>query len=282
MKAAEAARRGETELALESLESFAAKGDFYAVASLAELYAFLGQWDKVISNAGQIIANPTAVAPGNIFYDMVRLLGRAGHRSGEWNRVIEVAETALKANDKSSSKQAAKSWDKIFRNLIDYAGRKGTPPHELVALLKLPYPDAMANMTEKERIAWYQDAIKVADSYYPHFKKDPDGKIEHCFSLAKGVLEDEALRLYEAHGTKFRMAWQAAEYVAPIYVRRGNSDIAWTVIGANLQKWWPVGSSQVAPVILLTDEYLNSLMTPERCQLVLSTSRGPEAIKEKK
>jgi len=281
MKAAEVARRGEIVLALESLESFAAKGDFYAVASLAELYAFFGQWDKVMPNAGRIIANPIAVGPGNVFYDMVKLLGRAGHRSGEWNRVIEAAEAALKANAKCSNKAAAKSWDKIFRNLIDYADREGKPPHELVALFKLPYPDSMENMSEKELKAWYQNAIKIADAN-PHLKKDPDGKIEYCFNLAKGYLEDEAMRLYETHGKKFRMAWQAAEYVAPIYVRRGNPDLAWAVIQANFQKWWPVGYSQVAPVVLLTDEYLNTLMTPERCQLILSTPRGPEALKEKR
>ena len=51
-KAQEAARRGQTALPIESLEAFAAKGDDTAAASLAELFAFLGQWDKVIVNAG--------------------------------------------------------------------------------------------------------------------------------------------------------------------------------------------------------------------------------------
>jgi hypothetical protein len=51
-KAQAAARSGKTELALESLEAFAAKGDDSAAASLAELYAFLGRWDKVTENAG--------------------------------------------------------------------------------------------------------------------------------------------------------------------------------------------------------------------------------------
>src|ERR1051326_1528706 len=106
--------------------------------------------------------------------------------------------------------------------------------------------------------------------------------MDHFFSLAKGVLEDEALRLYETHGQTFGMAWQAAEYVAPIYVRRGNLDLAWTVIEANLKHWWPVDHPQVAPLVLPTNEHLEKLMTPERCQLVLSTPRGPEAVQTAK
>lgn len=110
-------------------------------------------------------------------------------------------------------------------------------------------------------------------------KKNPQAKVEYFFSLAKGGLEDEALRLYEAHGEHFVMAWQAAEYVAPVYVRRGNPEAAWAAIEANLKNWWPVDQAQVAPVVLLINEYLETLMTPERCQLVLSTPRGPEGAK---
>jgi hypothetical protein len=137
-KAQAAARSGQTELALESLEVFAANGDDSAAASLAELYAFLGRWDKVIANAGRLIANPEAVYAGNVFNDMIQLLGRAGHRSGEWSRVVEVVETASKsnarrfadqrrdANDKTSKeilKNSAERNEKVFRNLIDYARR---------------------------------------------------------------------------------------------------------------------------------------------------------------
>ncbi len=137
----------------------------------------------------------------------------------------------------------------------------------------------MDHMSEQERKAWYDNAVKNTDSLRPDLKKDSQAKIEHFFSLAQGVLEDEALKLYEAHGKTFGMAWQAAEYVAPIYVRRGNPDTAWAAIESNLTHWWPVDHAQVAPLVLLTNEYLEVLMTPERCQLVLSTPRGPEGAK---
>jgi hypothetical protein len=90
-KAAEAARNGQTQVALEALESLATKGDDSATAPLAEFYAFLGQWDKVITNAGRLIANPEAVYRiPEVFTDMVKLIGLAGHHLGAWQRVIEV------------------------------------------------------------------------------------------------------------------------------------------------------------------------------------------------
>jgi hypothetical protein len=137
----------------------------------------------------------------------------------------------------------------------------------------------MDDWSEAQRRAWFADAVKNVDSVRPDLKRNPQANTEYLFSLAKGVLDDEALKLYEAHGKSFSMAWQAAEYVAPIYSRRGNPDAAWAVIEANLKHWWPVDQAQVAPLVLLTNEHLETLMTPERCQLVLSTPRGPEGAK---
>jgi hypothetical protein len=280
-KAQAAARSGQTELALESLAAFAVKDDDSAAASLAELYAFLGQWDKVIANAGRLITNPGAVHAGNVFNDMINLLGRAGHRSGEWQRVIEVVEVASKANATQDFGKQMESYrdrnEKVFRNLIQYAKRQSKPPHELLAIFGVRDPSA--HMSQQKREAWYQNTVKNVDTIRPDLKKNPQAKPEYFFALAKGTLEDEALRLYEAHGKTFLMAWQSAEYVAPIYVRRGNPDAAWAAIESNLKNWWPVDHAQVTPLVLLTDENLDTLMTPERCQLVLSTPRGPEGAK---
>jgi hypothetical protein len=280
-KAREAARSGQTGLALESLEAFAAKGEDGAAASLAELYAFLDQWDKVVANAGRLIANPGAVYAGNVFDDMIRLLGRAGHRLGQWPRVIEVVEVASKANaSRDFGKQ--KDWyrdrnEKIFRNLIQYAKRQGEPPHELLAIFGVP--SSSANMSQQEREAWYQNIVQNVDVIRPDLKANLDARSEYFFTLTQGTLEDEALRLYEVHGKNFLMAWQSAVYVAPIYVRRGNPAAAWAAIESNLTEWWPVDQAQVAPVMLLTDENLETLMTRERRELVLSTPRGPQAVK---
>jgi hypothetical protein len=291
-KAAEAARGGQTEVALEALEAFALKGDDSATAPLAEVHAFLGQWGKVISNAGRLIANPAAVHVGNVFNDMVQLLGRAGHCSGEWSRVIEVAETALKSNasrnSEKKSEQVHNRYEKIFLNLIEYAKREGRPPHELIAIFPVPdYLKRLLNpeiLTQKEREARYQEAIETINTnppLKPHLKT-AHAKAEHLFSLIKDVWEEKALEIYDEYGAQFLMGWDAALYVSRAHARRGNLDAAWTAIESRLGKWWPVAIVQVAPIILLTDEHLNAFMTPERCRLVLSVPRGPEALKKDK
>jgi hypothetical protein len=287
-KAAEAARRGQTQIAIESLESFVAKDDDSAAASLAELYAFLGQWDKVILNAGRAITNPAVFQIDNVFTDMMNLLGRAGHRSKQWKGVIEAAEAAVKSNEcRNAGKDLEHSrnrYDKIFLNLIEYAKRQGKPPHELIAIFATPdhlkYLKEPKNLSHEQRVASFQNAIKIANAI--PYLKTPHARAEHVFSLIKDEWEDAALKLYEAHGAKFLMAWDAAVYVARACVRRGNPEAAWEAILSNLAKWWPVAVVQVAPIILLTDEHLSTLMTPERGHLVLSTRRGPEALQKKK
>jgi hypothetical protein len=291
-KAVEAARGGQTEVALVALEAFAGKGNDSATAPLAEIYAFFGQWDKVIANAGRLIANPESVYVADVFTDMVKVLGLAGHRSGDWEHAIEVVATALQANANrypgKESETARNYYDKIFLNLVEYAKRQGKPPHELIGIFPVPdhlkYLIKTTNLTQEQREKKYQDAVKTANTspfLKPHLKT-AHAKAEHVFSLIKDVWEDKALELYEEHGANFLMAWEAALYVARVHARRGNPDAAWTVIEANLSKWWPVAIVQVAPIILLTDEHLNVLMTPDRCQLVLSTPRGPEALKNDK
>lgn len=281
-KAQSFARCGQTDLAIDSLESFASKNDDSAAASLAELYAFQGRWGQVISNAGRLIANPRAVYAGNVFDDMIRLIAHAGSCSNEWQAIIEVANDASAKNAGRDS-DYQQEWhrtrhENAFQNLRQFAGRQGALPYELLTHA----PSALDRMNLQERRAWYTNAVENVDTIRPDLKRNPQAKIEHFFSLAKGILDDEALKLYEEHGHNFSMAWQAAEHVARLYVQRGNPDAAWTAVSSNLSKWWPVDNAQVTPLILLVDEHLSTLMTEERCQFVLSTPRGPEAVKPNK
>ncbi|MDB6053217.1 MAG: hypothetical protein JWN25_740 [Verrucomicrobiales bacterium] len=278
-KAQAAARMGQTELALEALETLASEGSDIAAASLAELYAFLGKWELVIANAGRLIANPEAVYAGNVFNDMIQLLGRAGHHSGKWSSVIDVAKFAL---DKASHCQPLKPdfhrTEKVLLNLCEYAKRNGNPPNELLAIFGVQCP--FAKMSRKEREDWYKSGVENVDTNRPDLKNNSLAKQEYFFSLAKNDLEEECIRIYEEYGKNFLMAWQAAEHVAPIYLRRGNHQAAWLAIESNISKWWPMDRAQVAPVILINDEFMHSMMTPERCLLVLSTPRGPEGVEK--
>ncbi|HVM59318.1 MAG TPA: SMI1/KNR4 family protein [Verrucomicrobiae bacterium] len=282
-KAQAVARKGETDLAVNALEKFAAQGEDAATASLAELYAFLGQWQKVIPNVGRLISNPGAVYAGNVLDDMIQLLGQAGHRTGDWLGVTRVVETAIEANNGRSYDQHHK-WaqdrnDRLFRNLIGYADRGGRPPHELIAIFGRR--SRIADMTKEELVSRYRQGVDAVDSLRPDLSGKPSAKAEHFFSLAKNYnLEDEALGLYQNHGATFGLAWDAAEYVAKIHAKRGNLDAAWSTIEPNIRWWWPADHAQVAPVVLLVDEHLCRVMTPERLRLVLSTPRGPEGVKK--
>ena len=65
--------------------------------------------------------------------------------------------------------------------------------------------------------------------------------------------------------------------VARALIRRGEPERSWEIVEERLSAWWPVDNAQVAPVVLLVDQWMSPLMTAERCEQVLSTPRGPEA-----
>ena len=164
-----AARDGRTQYALKSLEPLASAGNASAAASLAELYAFLGKWEKVIVNAGRLIAHPESVQVGNVFEDMIRLLGQAGHRSGEWSQIIKVLKAARKANARRSAalirnqkdklkqdmlRQEQQRKEKIFGHLLEYARQEGKAQHELAAVFGVN--GSTNGISLEERKAWCQ------------------------------------------------------------------------------------------------------------------------------
>ncbi len=85
---------GNVETALPVLARHAEAGDDGAAASAAELSAYLWRWDEVIGQAARLIANPYAVYAGNVFHELVLLLGRAGHQTGDWRAIARVADAA--------------------------------------------------------------------------------------------------------------------------------------------------------------------------------------------
>ncbi|HTB84097.1 MAG TPA: SMI1/KNR4 family protein [Candidatus Sulfotelmatobacter sp.] len=300
-KATEAARSGQAELALEALESFAAKGDTAAALPLAEFYAYLDKWDKVISFSGKSLAD-NVFSTSNDFQEMVKLLACAGHRLREWRKIAEVAEVALKANSTRQfdkyHEHVREFYDEVFHNLISYANRQGAAPHDLFArnLEKMSEAQRLAiiaaraflaepktEFSQKQREEKYQQAVQMADTnplLKPHMKTI-HVKMEYVFGQIKSVWPEKALELYETYGENFAMNWEGAIYVAKIYAQRGDPEGAWSAIKKKLGKWWPApGLGIIAPITLLMDEHLKALMTPQRCQIVLSTPRGPEALKK--
>ncbi len=267
--ARQAALRGDVDVALPALVSCAEAGDDAAAASLAELLAFLGRWEEVIPNAARLIGNPFAVYAGNVFDDMVRLLGRAGHETGAWDRLEAVAANALRqvkarlqANDMNFAETKLRAertrLGGILRRLAKYAAGRGAPPHELVRIFSTApafAPEEAAFRTALERNKG-KPAARLLDL-----------AIVFC-------VDTEAIRLYPAAAD---VTFEQAVYVAQALVRSGEPTRAWEVVWANVPNWAPIDAAQVAPVVLLTDELLRTITTPLRAETVVRTPRAHHA-----
>src|SRR6185436_528205 len=122
-------------------------------------------------------------------------LGRAGHGTGKWDQIIETCKALINASEvRHRDEEGQHTWNKkVFGNLIEYAKRQGNPSHELVEIFGVRSSDGMA---QRDRENWYQRAVRDVDSNVPHLRRNPDKKPEYFFSLAKGMVEDEAVRLY--------------------------------------------------------------------------------------
>ena len=270
--AREAALRGDVDTALPLLEEAARTGDDSACASLAELQAFLGRWAGCIPNAARLIANPYAVYAGNVFNDMVRLLGRAGHETGSWEAVAEAA-TEARARVEERLRVNAMQFPEvkveaertrlfaILDRLADYARSQGAPPHELVQIFSAGPAASPPNE------AAYRDALASGKS------KPPARQLALAIAFA---VDAEAIRLFPSVPDA---DFDQAAFVARALIRQGEPEKAWEAVAGSLPRWFPVDAAQVAPVVLLTDELLRQITTPERADFV---ARSPRAVPVKR
>lgn len=248
-QAAEAARRGHTELAMEALTGLADAGDLAAAAALAQLLAFRGLWAAFVPRAEAFFARPSAVPGGNIFSDLTRLFRRAAR---ELDRP-EIIERAAAGMPDSHRRMAEATLLKDF-----------VPPPS----------GTIREATPEERAAFEKAATAAAAD--ERFAGNADGLRAHLFALARNNhIETEIHRLWSelGEGRTFEQALVVARWLA----FRERRDEAWRVIEPMVPRWWPVLSAQLAPVELLYDPLLSTVMTAERCALVLATPRGPEA-----
>jgi hypothetical protein len=244
-KAAQLARQGHPDEALEALLRFAAESDVAAAASAAELLAFRGRWADLVPWTTALLAQPRAVHAGNVFTDMASLVRRAAKELGDASLIARAAAVVPE----------------------DHAARRDA------VLLQ----DAAARMAERrpERRATYEDAAREAASG-KRFQGKPDALAAHCFALAETYgVEDALIARWEPP-----LPWASLQHAVPVaraLVRRERPAEAWAVLESKLPAWFPVDAAQVAPVELLVDPLLSGLMTSERCEQVLRTPRAPEA-----
>lgn len=271
----QAALQGRTDEAISLLRVYGDRGDASASASLAELLAFQNEWSECLLRAGEFIANPRSVYAGNVFDDMIRLLGRAGQETKQWELILQVTQVAAErveaniAGDAPSKQEAERTrYSKIFQALQEYAQREGSPPHELIEVFGVSRP------TQAEQDIAYQKATQSTE-VPPRLRSDPTALLRHRFSLARVYKQEiEVVRLYEEE--QMPSDFDFAVVVAKAYLHREQPDLAWDVLWKHLPLWWPVDRAQVAPVILLVDTDLAGMMNRERCERVLTLPRGPE------
>lgn len=273
-KARLAALRGEIDIAIDALGKFSDNGDDSACASLVDLLAFRGEWDECIPNTARFIANPSAAYAGNVFDDMVRVLGRAGHETRKWGLIESSCINAIARIELASfQKWERNRYCTILNNLISYAARNGTAPHELLRVFGV---QSFQDGLEPEQLElMYQEAVKKVYSLRPDLKGHPEELAVHQFGLAELFSqEDEAINIYTE--SKRLLSFNNAVYVAKALLIRNKPESAWEIVEEKISHWWPVDAVQVAPLVLVTDEHIKEIMTKDRCERVIKSARGSE------
>jgi hypothetical protein len=291
-----AACRGETDKALALLRESDAADDSSAV-SLAELCAFRGLWNEVIDILTRLSRNPRAVPdhftvsasawsvpfaerrswdatvyetsyPEQLF----RLFGAAGHATGEWKKIGDLARSVAAREKKRRVSPGDESKRgvvvRFFENLEKYCRRRGRPFRE-------PVPEQMRYFgihqpTEAERLAQYKQSIKQGFSAV--VKSRPIVYARNCFVVARRLgLEDPLIGIYKK--TPAAIGFDFAVDVARVYMRRDDAEAAWGAVRDRVGESAGIFPEQVAPIVLMWDDELRPLMTPERCEFVLATPR---------
>ena len=271
-QARQSALRGQVHTALTALRILAEAGDASASYSLAELLAFCSDWKGCAFHAGCLLASPSSVYAGNVFYEAIGLMGQAGHHTRDWDQIADLARSAISSIDHTVERNHLRTWYfMLLQSLVNYANHRGTLPYETLRVF-----GSAPNHTQSELDAAYFEAKANVFEVRPDLRHEQAGLRAHLFALAKSFhQEEEVIRLYLAG--EMPDNFDCAVYVARALSSRGDTVRAWEALWSHMNLWWPVDKAQVAPVILLVDDVLCPLMSEERCQAVLNLPRGPEA-----
>ena len=242
--AAKAAREGRVDEALAALRALADAGSAAAAASVAEILAFRGEWASMVPYAMQLLAEPSAVYAGNVFTDLTRLVRRAARELGD-PAVIERAAAVV------PSSHAAMRDATLLQDFVAPTTSRAPDPE--------PFAAAAREATDGKR-----------------FRGKPVELAKHLFALAVLLnVEDEIVARWDP--TNPGMLFEDAARVAHVVAQRGDRERAWAILEGHLHRWYPVDHAQVAPVEVLVDPILATLVSTARAEQILRTPRGNEA-----
>lgn len=259
------ALRGDLDAALAALVGLKGGGNYGASASLAEIAAFHAQWSEVLSQVESVFASPSCVDTLNVYTDMVQLAARAGAALGKWAELQDLAKMALKQLSKVGDNEA--HVDSV-RRLAKFAARKREEP-------RFTLEDS--DNTLAQRKARFDGAMaKLASDSTKRFRTSA-ARLDHLFGLACVLgYHEGAVQVFDLE-RELPDIFDNVAFTASALVGAGRADEAWNAIRTRLPLWWPVEATQIAPVVLVADEALSTLMTPERCMEILRCPRGPGA-----
>lgn len=256
------ALQGDIESAAAELSSLQRRGDIGASASLAEIAAYKGEWKEVLQRVEVVFAAPSSLDTLNVYQDMVLLVARAGMELKKWPEIRRLAKFAL---TKLTKKQEHEAHVEAVLELSNFAGRDGEGSY------------VSQDESEERRKARFEAGLdKLAKNTKKRFKKPAD-RLDHLFGLASVYgYYPGAVAIYDQE-KDLPTLFDNVAFAASGLARCGRTDEAWRAIRSRVHLWWPVEVTQIAPVVLLTDDAIKPLMTPQRCKEVLGTPRGPEA-----
>lgn len=273
-KAQKLALSGDFQNAVQIFKEISDEGEESANASLAEIYGFLFEWENCLSNASRFIANPSATYAGNVFDDMVKLLGRAANETKQWKQVKEFCKDAVKRIKIEDYQVWQRNrYIKILRNLKKYAEREGEHPHELIRIFGVQ--TELDKFSSEEKKSNYEESIENIYSLRPDLIGKYEETVRHKIALAVLFNQtDEAAKLFLENKDLQIYDFEFLISVIKHLIKNNEKEKAWQIIENKISCWIPCDITQIAPVVLLTDEELKTILSAERSLQILKTPRG--------
>jgi hypothetical protein len=251
------ALQGDATGAAQEFEALARAGVTRASAALAEIAAYRGLWSDVLGFVDAAVGALSDVNTLNVQMELVSLAARAARETQGWQ---ELAQIAKRASAGLGGNSAPSLIDALAR-LSQYAAREG--PEPFLAIEPWTHGGSVT----------FEDALEALErerSKSPH----PVGYADDLFGLANAHESLSGAVMLFDRDRILPTIFGNVTFLAKALAKADRGEEAWGVIVERLDYWWPVEETQIAPVELLTDEVLAALMTPERCEYVLSTPRG--------
>jgi hypothetical protein len=253
------ALKGDIDSALTELAELQAEGDVLACAALAEIAAFRGRWAEVLKHAEPALNSPSTFYSFNVYQDLILLLARAARETKKWaevDRLVKLAKSKLPKGQEYESHREA------VEKLREFVGRKGKGRH---------FSLDGNEETEVQKKAKFERALDLCKNKKFSSKAE---RLDHLFALARVYdYRPGAIHLFNSEKA-LPCIFDNVVFVCSALAQEGRKKEAINGLLKGLPEWQDVEVSQIAPVALLTDEFLGSLMTDEICKKVLKTKRG--------